>query len=105
MEMQMNLTLPPPEEDSEDLTDEEIQRAIETQNEDDMAKLIARELSPGVASLGKADARYALHRQELRRRRPHLYNRVSLCCAGEPDKVLVYRVDWLQRGQEYEHRE
>lgn len=100
----MNLTMPPPEEDSEDLTDEEIENAIETESEDDMAKKVVAELSPGHASLGKSDARYALHRQELRRRKPHLYNRVSLCCAGEPDKVLVYRVDWLQRGQEYEQR-
>ncbi len=90
-------TVPPPEEDSEDLTDEEVEHAVLTINEDELAKLIAGELIPGQASVGKSDARYALKKQELRRRKPHLYNRVVLCCTGEPDKVFVYLVDWLHR--------
>jgi hypothetical protein len=90
-------TVLPPDEDSLDLSEEEIKHAIITSNEHELAKLIAAELIPGHASVGKSDSRYSLHRQELRRRTPHLYNRVSLCCTGEPDKVFVYQIDWLQR--------
>lgn len=97
-------TTEPPEDDSEDLTDEEVERSTPTRDESEFTRLVAKELTPGQASIGKSDARYALHRQELRRRHPHLYCRVSFCCPGEPDKVLVYQIDWLQRGQEYERK-
>lgn len=95
---------PPPTEDSEDLTDIEIKGAVHTENEKHLAKLLVTELSPGQASVSKQDARYAMHRHELRRRAPHLYYRAHLGCPGEPDKVLVFEIDWLQRGQSYESR-
>jgi len=97
-------TIPPPEEDSEDLMDEEVEHSIETDSEADLAKKIAAELSPGHASIGKGDARYSLHKQELKRKQGHIYCRTSLCCPDEPDKVLVYRIDWLTRGQTHEQR-
>jgi hypothetical protein len=93
---------PPPVEDSEDLSDEEVRGAVVTTDEQHLAKLIATELSPGHASVGKQDARYALTRHELRRKAPHIYYRAHLGCPGEPDKILVFRIDWLQRGQLYE---
>ena len=96
---------PPPLEDSNDLTDEEVERALDTESEDDLAKKLAGLVSPGQASVGKSDARYALKRYELRRRNPDLFWRVHLGCPGEPDKVLVYRVNWYARGQEYESKQ
>lgn len=93
---------PPPAEDSEDFTDEEANAAVATATESELARLLALELSPGHASVGKQDARFALKKHELRRRNGHLFTRVHLGCPGEPDKVLVFKIDWLQRGQEYE---
>lgn len=97
----MNITpsMPPPEENSPDLTDEEVSQAVPTTSESEFTKLVAAELTPGHASVGKGDARYALHKHELRRRTPNLYWRVYLGCPGEPDKVLVYQVDWLLGGK------
>jgi hypothetical protein len=95
---------PPPAEDSEDITEEEVQGAVVSDDEQHLAKLLATELLPGHASVGKQDARYAMTRHELRRRSPHLYYRARLGCPGEPDKVLVFQIDWLQRGQPYEQQ-
>lgn len=92
--------IPPATEDSSDLTDEEIAQAIDTETEVDFSKHLAGELSAGHASVGKGDARHALLRHELRRRGSALFWRVYLGCPGEPNKVLVYKVPWLQRGQE-----
>lgn len=88
----------PPLEDSEDLTDSEVEKAVETEDEADLAKKICHELNPGTASVNKLDARFAIKRHELRRRKPHLYWRAILGCPGEPDRVRTYKVDWLQRG-------
>lgn len=93
---------PPPAEDSEDFTEEEVKRSTPTTSEKELAKALALELAPGHASIGKQDARFALKKHELRRRNGHLYTRVTLGCPGEPDKVLTFQIDWLQRGQEYE---
>lgn len=93
-------TIPPLEaEDASDLSDHEISRALETDDSAHLTTLLARAVSPGEASVGKADARYAVARQEVRRRKPHLYLRTTLVCPGEPAKVLVHRVDWLQQPQ------
>lgn len=90
-------TLPAPEAaDAADLSDYEVERAVETSDSEQLIGLLARALSPGEASIGKGDARYALAKQEIRRRRPHLFLRSTLVCPGEPPKVLVFRVDWLQ---------
>ena len=89
-------TIPPPEADAVDLTDHEVESAIPTSDGTELAELLVRALSPGEASLSKADARYALSKQEVRRRRPHLYLRTTLVCPGEPNRVLLHRVDWLQ---------
>jgi hypothetical protein len=86
----------PPDEDSLDLTDSEVSSATVTTDFNQLAQLLVRALSPGEASVGKGDARYALGGHEVRRRRPHLYLRSYLVCPGEPQKVLLHRVDWLQ---------
>ena len=90
-------SLPPSdEEDATDLTDHEVNGAVPTADVKQLSELLACALSPGAASLGKADARYALSKHEIRRRKPHLYLRTILVCPGEPQKLLVHRVDWLQ---------
>ena len=87
--------MPPPNEDATDLSDEEVQRAVLTESEAELTRHLIEELTPGHASVGKSDARFSLKRQELRRRSPNLYWRAYLGCPGEPDKVLVYQVNWL----------
>ena len=91
-------TIPPPEEeDSPDLSDQEVESATNTSSDKELARLLVQALSPGEASVDKGTARYVLARQEVRRRRPHLYLRSLLVCPGEPPKVLVYRIDWMDQ--------
>ena len=89
---------PPPVEDSEDFTEHEAVTAILTENETDFAKKLVEELSPGHASISKQDARYTMTSRVLRRKSNILYCRVHLGCPQSPDKVLVYQINWLQRG-------
>lgn len=90
-------TLPPPDQaDAVDFTDAEVDGAVETRDQAHLIELLVRALSPGEASVGKGDARYALSKHEVRRRAPHLYLRTTLVCPGEPNKILIHRVDWLQ---------
>ena len=82
-------------EDSEDLTDFEVLNSIETTDEAHWAALIAREtMNGGFKSI----------KHELKRRRPHLYSKTYLKGVGIQDKVLLFRIDWLQRGQTYVSR-
>lgn len=78
----------PPKEDSPDLIDEEIDRAIYTVDDRDLAQKLTEEI--------KRNRDFALRRHELRRRGEHLYWRTTLVANKEPDKVLVFSVDWLQ---------
>lgn len=87
---------PPSDEDSKDITEVEVSHAVITTSEDEFKRMLVQELSPGMASISKQDARYASRSYELHRKKPHLYCRVRLGCPGEPDKVLVYQVDWIQ---------
>lgn len=81
------LTEDPPEEDSEDLTDDEIELAVATNNPDDLAQLICSAI--------KESRKFTLQSHELRRRGARLFWRSRLVCAREPDRVLIYGVDWL----------
>lgn len=84
------------DDDSEDLSNEEVERAVETSDEKQLVRILTEELSPGHASIGKGDARYAVLGHQIRRRKPHLYLRTRLGCPGEPEKTLVFRVDWAE---------
>lgn len=89
-------SIPAPElEDSTDLSDTEVGHATATEDAAHLTRLLMEALSPGQASIGKSDARYALGTREIRRRKPHLYLRCHLVCPDEAPKVLVYCVDWL----------
>lgn len=78
----------PPHEDSPDLTDEEIERAIFTKNDCELARVLTDEI--------KRNRDFALKGHELRRRGERLYWRTTFVANKEPDKVLVFSVDWLQ---------
>jgi hypothetical protein len=45
---------------------------------------------------GSQVAKFALKSHELRRRDHHLYYRVRMVATQEPDKVLIFQVDWIQ---------
>jgi hypothetical protein len=76
------------EEDSEDLTDAEVEAAEPVANQVAFTAAIRQSLE---------DA-YAVRAYELRRRKPFYYSRVQLEAAGKPDKLLVLRLDWLRKG-------
>lgn len=84
----------PPEEDSEDLTDEEIAGALETTDSNHFVKLFEELLRPAV----RPNVTGVVQSYQLRRRKPHLYCRATLGFSGEPDKVVIFRVDWLIAG-------
>jgi hypothetical protein len=80
----------PEEDDSPDLTDDEIAGAIETSDSNHFVRMLEETIRPIVGA--------SIQKQELRRRRPHLYCRTRLAIDGEPGKVLLFRVDWLSNG-------
>lgn len=92
--MSLDLLGPPPEEDSLDLTDAEIAAAVETKDSTDFIRLLEENIRPYL----RPNVAGAIKSHELRRRKPHLYCRTRLALDGEPDKVLLFRVDWLQNG-------
>ena len=79
----------PPKGDSPDLSDDEVEGAVDTRDVDDLAKLTAKAVAQ--------DAGFTVTGHELKRRGDHLYWRTRMAAADEPDKVLVFRVDWLGR--------
>ena len=83
----------PPKEDSEDLTDEEIARAVIVASASELAHAISEELrsDPESANTGG----FTVQSHELRRRGENLFWRTRLVSSQEPPKVLVYRVNWL----------
>jgi hypothetical protein len=81
--------IPIPEEDSPDLTDEEIERAVPTDGPRDISRGVLADFqeSPGIQLEG----------HELRRRKPHLYWRVKLLSAAGVPRTLIFQADWLQQ--------
>lgn len=81
-----NPLAPPEHEDAADLTDQEVASAVETQSLRDLVDSLTRAITA---------SGYTLSRQELRRRKPHLYLRSTLVRAGAPERRVIHRVDWL----------
>lgn len=81
-----NLVEDPERTDSEDLTDEEIAGAVDTQNEDDWVQAIVSWAAEG----------YTVVSQEQRRRGEDLFIRTTLR-RDEHEKVLVARTNWIGR--------
>ncbi len=69
------------EEDSEDLTEVEVEGAIDTESESDFANKVVNFVSGGVPKF------------ELRRRAGILYSRVSI----QGGTSRTFRIDWLRR--------
>lgn len=77
-----------PDEDSEDLTDEEVASAIETTGTEG---IVSGATIPCPECSGVV--RVLLH--ELRRRKPHLYWRTTLECVHGHTTVRLFITDWL----------
>jgi len=93
MKMDKMLTLTgeePPQEDSEDFSAEEAERATLTADPDDLVKRLMKQVR------GSRVSKFTLKSHELRRREGHLYYRVRMIANQEPDKILIFRVDWVQ---------
>jgi hypothetical protein len=85
-----NLVNEPPKEDSKDLTDEELAQVIPTSSSEELAKIIVEELRCGGLTIKS---------HELRRRGEDLFWRTHLVVAPtEPERVLLFRVNWLGGG-------
>jgi len=80
----------PPQEDSEDFSQEEVQRATVTTDADDLVNKIMHQVR------GSTDSKFAVKSHELRRRDNHMFCRLRLVATHEPDKVLVYQIDWVK---------
>lgn len=78
---------PPPLEDSEDFTAEEAESAIPAAT----SKFVIMSAHEVADALPGRAIRY-----ELRRRKPYMYCRTLVGTPGNPDKVLVFRLDWLK---------
>lgn len=89
----MNLALasflPPPDEDSKDLTDREISEALPAPSWRDVAKRISE-------TLQEVGSEFHVNGYEMRRKNGSMYWRTRLIAHGEPDIVLVFRADWLK---------
>ena len=77
-------------EDSEDFTDEEAERATVTEGPDDLVQRLMKQVR------GSRVSKFTLRSHELRRRQDHLYYRVRMVAIQEPDKVLIFQVDWVK---------
>ncbi len=75
----------PPKEDSDDLADDEVAGALESETSSDIAQRVRQEI---------LDTSFTVKAHELRRRGDSLFWRVRLV-AGDVEKVLVFRADWL----------
>lgn len=79
-----------PEDDSPDLTDEEIASAVATVSSDAIVSAVQ---SARCSTCQQGSMRLTSH--ELRRRKPHLYWRVGLVCAQGHNASMVFLTDWL----------
>lgn len=78
-----------PEEDSKDLTEDEVLRAVVTSDTQDISRLVVEEL--------KAHPGTQLEGHDLRRQKPHLYWRVRLVDPDGTTRSLMFQADWLKR--------
>jgi len=75
-----------PEEDSEDLLDSEVERAVVTTSVTDIAQKMSQYIK---------DHRGQLSSHEFRRRKPHLYWRSRVHLPDGTEETLVYQIDWM----------
>jgi hypothetical protein len=75
------------EDDSDDLTDDEVLAAKVTETQEQFVNLVQK----FVSTPGSVTRRFA-----LRRRNGHLYSRVTCLTIDLTEHVLVLQVDWLK---------
>jgi RNase P subunit RPR2 len=78
----------PPQDDSSDLTEEEIGRALATGSPADMAQKLS-----GQVCRVCGESLFTV-RQQKRRRSPHIYSRVTLTCPNNHWITQLYQVTW-----------
>jgi hypothetical protein len=84
----------PTENDSPDFTEEEATGALLTGNSSEFVQALEEAIRP----LVRPNVGATIQNYDLRRRNKTLYCRTRIAFDGEPDKVLVFQVDWLQNG-------
>lgn len=85
---------PIPEEDSEDLTDSEISRAIQTKG----VQTIIEVLGAFCGSCPKCGLGMSVGGHALRRRRPNLFWRTMLSCSAGHDEQVTFQVNWMKES-------
>lgn len=77
-----------PEDDSEDLSDAEVEAALPTEDITDLIAKLSKHIreNPGEQ----------VSDHELRRRKPHLYWRVKIQQPEDKSTALVFVADWLR---------
>jgi hypothetical protein len=88
----LHLVGEPPKEDSVDLTDGEINIAVPTKDLEDFVRVLEEALRP----LVRPNVGGAIKSYDLRRRGDNLYCRAKALLDGEPDKILIFQVDWMK---------
>ena len=79
-----------PDEDSTDITEQQIRSAVKTDNPAELVRHMAYLLCP------KCGAQPLLLRHVLRRRAPDLYSRTCCTCANGHVEYFVFRVNWIK---------
>jgi len=77
------------EDDSEDLSDEEINKAIPVSSVEAMINVLRETVC------SQCRQPIEVRSQALRRRVPFLYSRVKVCCVEGHEQAVIFRVDWL----------
>lgn len=83
-----------PDEDSPDLSDEEIAGAQDTYDQEDFFKSV-RLLYLCCPS---CELPLKQRRHQRRRRKPDVFSRVVFTCAAGHESVKTFKVNWLLRG-------
>lgn len=85
------------EEDSEDLTDEEVERAVVATSPSAISQAALEPIKQITERTEGIPGHRLTVKHELRRRKPHLYWRLRLTSSEVAEEVLVFRADWLQQ--------
>lgn len=85
---------PIPEEDSEDLTDDEIAGAVPTRSVQTVIEVVSA-FCEGCPECADSAVRMSVTEHALRRRRPNLFWRVTFKCGNGHDERVTFRVNWM----------
>lgn len=89
---------PIPEEDSEDLSNDEIAHAIPTQTVQTVIEVVSA-FCEGCPKCPDSNVRMSVTEHALRRRRPNLFWRVTFKCRNGHDEQVTFKVNWMKKGE------